>query len=78
MAALFSLWGDEKGNQFLASLKGNQVKLSTGNGERAQILLRLDNSTSLWWTVTTQWTGSVTATLWSSFIRIKARERSVC
>jgi iron(III) transport system substrate-binding protein len=38
MAALFSLWGDEKGNQFLASLKGNQVKLSTGNGESADFV----------------------------------------
>jgi iron(III) transport system substrate-binding protein len=38
MAALFSLWGDEKGKQFLASLKSNQVKLSTGNGESADFV----------------------------------------
>ncbi len=38
MAALFSLWGDEKGNQFLAGLKSNQVKLSTGNGESADFV----------------------------------------
>ena len=38
MAALFSLWGDAKGKQFLASLKANQVKLSTGNGESADFV----------------------------------------
>ncbi len=38
MAALFSLWGDEKGNQFLAGLKANQVKLSTSNGESADFV----------------------------------------
>jgi iron(III) transport system substrate-binding protein len=38
MAALFTLWGDEKGKQFLAGLKGNKVKLSTGNGESADFV----------------------------------------
>lgn len=38
LAALFTLWGDEKGKQFLASLKANQVKLSTGNGESAGLV----------------------------------------
>jgi iron(III) transport system substrate-binding protein len=38
MAALFSLWGDEKGKQFLAGLKSNKVKLSTGNGESADFV----------------------------------------
>jgi iron(III) transport system substrate-binding protein len=38
MAALFTLWGDEKGQQFLAALKRNQVKLSTGNGESADFV----------------------------------------
>lgn len=38
MAALFSLWGDDKGKQFLASLKANHVKLSTGNGESADLV----------------------------------------
>jgi iron(III) transport system substrate-binding protein len=38
MAALFSLWGYERGKQFLAGLKGNQVKLSTGNGESADFV----------------------------------------
>lgn len=38
MAALFALWGDEKGKQFLAGLKANQVKLSTSNGESADFV----------------------------------------
>src|SRR5438128_2311140 len=35
MAALFSVWGDEKGKQFLAGLKANKVKLAASNGESA-------------------------------------------
>src|SRR5947208_2014593 len=35
MAALFALCGDEKGKQFLAGLKNNNVHLSTGNGQSA-------------------------------------------
>jgi iron(III) transport system substrate-binding protein len=38
MAALFTLWGDRKGRQFLAGLKANQVKLSTSNGESADFV----------------------------------------
>ena len=38
MAALFSLWGDEKGKQFLAGLKAAKVKLSTSNGESADLV----------------------------------------
>jgi iron(III) transport system substrate-binding protein len=38
MAALFSLWGDDKGKEFLKALKTNQVKLSTGNGESADFV----------------------------------------
>src|SRR5207244_10190209 len=38
MAALFSVWRDEKGKQFLAGLKRNNVKLSTGNGESADFV----------------------------------------
>ena len=38
MAALFTLWGDAKGKQFLAGLKNNNVKLSTGNGESADFV----------------------------------------
>lgn len=38
MAALFAVWGDAKGKQFLSGLKANQVKLSTGNGESADFV----------------------------------------
>ncbi len=38
MAALFSVWGDEKGKQFLSGLKANRVKLSTSNGESADFV----------------------------------------
>jgi iron(III) transport system substrate-binding protein len=38
LAVLFTLWGDEKGKQFLAGLKNNKVKLSTGNGESADFV----------------------------------------
>ena len=38
MAALFSVWGDEKGKQFLAGLKANKVKLAASNGESADFV----------------------------------------
>jgi iron(III) transport system substrate-binding protein len=38
IAALFSLWGDDKSKQFLAGLKANKVKLSTSNGESADFV----------------------------------------
>lgn len=38
MAALFALWGDAKGQAFLSSIKENQVKMSTGNGESADLV----------------------------------------
>jgi iron(III) transport system substrate-binding protein len=38
MAALFTVWGNEKANRFLDGLKANQVKLSTGNGESADFV----------------------------------------
>jgi iron(III) transport system substrate-binding protein len=38
MAALFTVWGDEKGKQFLAGLKANRVKLSTSNGESSDFV----------------------------------------
>lgn len=38
MAALFAVWGDEKGKQFLEGLKANHVKLSTSNGESADFV----------------------------------------
>ena len=38
MAALFTQWGDVKGRQFLADMKKNQVRISTGNGESADFV----------------------------------------
>jgi iron(III) transport system substrate-binding protein len=38
MAALFSIWGDEKAKNFLNGLKTNQVKISSGNGESADLV----------------------------------------
>jgi iron(III) transport system substrate-binding protein len=38
MAALFTVWGDEKGKEFLRQLRANQVKLSTSNGESANFV----------------------------------------
>jgi iron(III) transport system substrate-binding protein len=38
MAALFTVWGDERGKQFLAGLKANGVKLSSSNGESADFV----------------------------------------
>lgn len=38
MAALFALWGDDRGRQFLDQLKANAVKLSTSNGESADFV----------------------------------------
>jgi len=38
MAALFTVWGEEKANRFLDGLKANETKLSTGNGESADFV----------------------------------------
>jgi iron(III) transport system substrate-binding protein len=38
VAALFTTWGDEKGKQFLKDLKANGVKISTSNGESADLV----------------------------------------
>jgi iron(III) transport system substrate-binding protein len=38
MAALFTVWGDQKGKQFLAGMKHNGVKLSASNGESADFV----------------------------------------
>jgi iron(III) transport system substrate-binding protein len=38
MAALFTIWGDDKGKQFLNDLKANGVKISTSNGESADLV----------------------------------------
>lgn len=37
-AALFTFWGDPKAEKFLTGLKGNEVKLSTSNGESADLV----------------------------------------
>lgn len=38
MAALFTIWGDDKSKQFLNSLKTNEVKISSSNGESADLV----------------------------------------
>ena len=38
MAALFQLWGDERAKQFMEDLKNNGAKLSTSNGESADLV----------------------------------------
>ena len=38
IAALFTLWGDEKTKQFLTQAKANQVAISTSNGESADFV----------------------------------------
>ncbi len=37
-AALFTLWGDDKAKAFFESLKSNDVKISTSNGESADLV----------------------------------------
>jgi iron(III) transport system substrate-binding protein len=38
IAVLFTLWGDEKGESFMGDVKQNDVKLSTSNGESADLV----------------------------------------
>lgn len=38
MAALFSIWGDERGKAFLRDMKKNNVRMSTSNGESADFV----------------------------------------
>jgi len=38
IASLFTLWGDEKTKSFLQEVKKNKVKISTGNGESADLV----------------------------------------
>jgi iron(III) transport system substrate-binding protein len=38
MAALFTLWGDERAAQFLEAMTRNAVKISTSNGESADLV----------------------------------------
>lgn len=38
MAALFSIWGDERGRAFLRDMKKNDIRMSTSNGESADFV----------------------------------------
>jgi iron(III) transport system substrate-binding protein len=38
IAGLFTLWGDERARQFMEEMKKNQVKISTSNGESADMV----------------------------------------
>ncbi len=38
VAALFTIWGDERGKEFLNSLKKNNIAISTSNGESADFV----------------------------------------
>lgn len=38
MAVLFEIWGDEKAKEFLNQTKENQIKISTNNGESADLV----------------------------------------
>jgi iron(III) transport system substrate-binding protein len=38
MGALFAVWGDEAGRQFLDGMKANQVRVATSNGESADLV----------------------------------------
>jgi iron(III) transport system substrate-binding protein len=38
IAALFTIWGDEKAREFMAALKRNRVAISTNNGESADFV----------------------------------------
>lgn len=38
IAALFTIWGDEKAKEFLAAMKSNRVAISTSNGESADFV----------------------------------------
>ena len=38
IAALFTIWGDERGREFMAAMKRNRVAVSTNNGESADFV----------------------------------------
>lgn len=38
LAALFTIWGDKQGKQFMADMKNNEVAISTNNGESADFV----------------------------------------
>jgi iron(III) transport system substrate-binding protein len=47
MAALFTLWGDERAKRFMNDVKKNDVKVSTSNGESADFVASRDVDFSL-------------------------------
>jgi iron(III) transport system substrate-binding protein len=47
IAALFVLWGDERARQFMQELRDNGVKISTSNGESADLVARGESAFSL-------------------------------
>lgn len=47
MAALFALWGDERGRAFMQSLRDNGVKMSPSNGDSADLVARGEFAFSL-------------------------------
>ena len=38
MAALFTLWGDDRAKAFMENMKNNEIKISTDNGESADLV----------------------------------------
>ena len=47
IAALFTLWGDSRGSEFLAAMKRNHVVVSTNNGESADFVAAGQDAFSL-------------------------------
>ncbi|HEV2665866.1 MAG TPA: extracellular solute-binding protein [Blastocatellia bacterium] len=47
IAALFTLWGDERGRSFMQALRDNDVKLSPSNGDSADLVARGEFAFSL-------------------------------
>jgi iron(III) transport system substrate-binding protein len=47
MAALFSIWGDERGRSFMQNLHDNAVKISPSNGDSADLVARGEFAFSL-------------------------------
>jgi iron(III) transport system substrate-binding protein len=47
MAALFNIWGDDRGRSFLEEMKKNSVRISTSNGESADFVASGDAEFSL-------------------------------
>lgn len=47
MAALFVVWGDERANRFLDAMRANGVRLSSSNGESADLVAKRSSDFSL-------------------------------